>query len=102
MDNSLSYYWCLIIHRWFYCLLEMNDDQIETYEGYELRNRIRSIPPSCPVGNESDTIRVRHEADSTFGRILNRDTNSPMNRTRTSSNRENRTRNRRKETAGFT
>ena len=32
---SLSYYWCLIIHRWLYCLLDMIDDQIETYEGYE-------------------------------------------------------------------
>ena len=74
-----------------------------------LRNRIRSIPPSCPVGNESDTIRVRHEADSTFGQILNRDTTSqrirhvfstcPENRTRTP---QNRTRNPRKETVRFT
>ena len=31
----LSYYWCLIIHRWFYGLVDMIDDQIETYEGYE-------------------------------------------------------------------
>ena len=31
----LSYYWCLIIHRWLYYLLGMVDDQIETYEGYE-------------------------------------------------------------------
>ena len=31
----LSYYWCLIIHRWLYCLLDMIDDQIEIYEGYE-------------------------------------------------------------------
>ena len=58
----------------------------------DLRNRIRCIPPSCPVGNESDTIRVRHEADSTFGRIRNRDTNSPSNQTQNPSNRENRTR----------
>ena len=47
-----------------------------------LRNRIRPIPPSCPVGNKSDTIRVRHEGDSTFGRILIRDTHSCTNRTR--------------------
>ena len=32
---SQSHYWCLIIHRWLYCLLDMIDDQIETYEGYE-------------------------------------------------------------------
>ena len=31
----LSYYWCLIIHRWLYCLLVMIDDQTENYEGYE-------------------------------------------------------------------
>ena len=33
--SILSYYWCLIIQRWLYCLLVMIDDQIETYEGYE-------------------------------------------------------------------
>ena len=64
---------------------------------------------SCPVGNELDTIRVRHEADSTFGRIRNRDTNPPSNRTRNPTNRDfrtrtpkNRTRNPRKETVRFT
>ena len=35
MDDSLSYYWCLIIYRWLYCLLDMVDDQIEICEGYE-------------------------------------------------------------------
>ena len=35
MDDSLSYYWCLIIYRWLYCLLDMVDDHIETCEGYE-------------------------------------------------------------------
>ena len=23
----LSYYWCLIIHRWLYCLLDVIDDR---------------------------------------------------------------------------
>ena len=35
MDDSLSYYWCLIIYKGLYCLLDVVDDQIETYEGYE-------------------------------------------------------------------
>ena len=35
MDDSLSYYWCLIIYRWLYCLLGIVDDQVETCEGYE-------------------------------------------------------------------
>ena len=57
-----------------------------------LRNRIRPLAPPCPVGNESDTIRVRHEPDSTFSRILKPDTrihrighenkSCPENRTR--------------------
>ena len=69
--------WCQI-SRWD----TMGGEGSRLYIAFELGNRIRPIPPSCPVGNESDTIRVRHEGDSTFGRILIRDTHSCTNRTR--------------------
>ena len=56
--------------------------------------QIRPLAPLCPVGIESDTIRVRHETDSTFGRILNPDTNFQRNGHKLPSCPENRTRTR--------
>ena len=34
-EYSLSYYGYLISYRWLYCLFDVIDGQIETYEGYE-------------------------------------------------------------------
>ena len=35
MDSSLSYIGYLIIHRLLFCLLDIVDDQAETWKGYE-------------------------------------------------------------------
>ena len=42
----LSYYEYLISYRWLYCLFDVIDGQIETYEGYEYTPQMDWDSPS--------------------------------------------------------